>query len=97
MTPEGKVKSNIKKLLDIYKPRLYYFMPVPSGYGVSTLDFIGALNGQFFAIEAKAPGKRPTQRQDGVIADVIASGAWAFVVEGEIGMPELEAWLERTK
>lgn len=60
-TPEGKLKDQVKTFL---KERgAYYHMPVQTGYGVPTLDFIGCHMGRFFAIETKAVGKRPTTRQ----------------------------------
>lgn len=61
MTPEGKVKADIKKWL---KDRgAYFFMPVQTGYGATTLDFLVCLNGRFIGIEAKAPGKQASARQ----------------------------------
>jgi penicillin-binding protein-related factor A (putative recombinase) len=38
-------------------------MPVPSGYGESTLDYIGCYKARFFAIETKKPGGKLTPRQ----------------------------------
>lgn len=93
MTPEGKVKKSIKKVLDPRLPALYYHMPVPSGYGKSTLDFVGCYYGRFFSIEAKAQGEAPNERQDGIIEDMIAAGATVFVIDGDDGMMMLEDWL----
>lgn len=94
MTPEGKVKKVIKSLLDLKKPEMYYNMPVPSGYGRSMLDFVGCYYGWFFAIEAKAPGEEPTERQNGTIEDMQAAGAAVFVLDGSApGLAALEAWL----
>lgn len=89
MTPEGAVKTKIKKVLN--RPFLWYDMPVPGGYGKSSLDFVGFFLGHGFAIEAKAPGKKPTSRQEGTIADIEASGAKVFVIDGDT--TELEIWL----
>ncbi len=94
MTPEGKVKNNIKIVLDKYKPFIYYYMPVPGGYGKSTLDYLGCFHGRYFAIEAKRPGKDPTLRQDGIIEDMAAAGARVFRINGEAGLLELSGWLE---
>lgn len=90
-TPEGRVKSKVKKVLDPFQPLLWYFMPVPNGYGKQTLDFIGCDRGRYFAIETKAPGEKPTSRQDQTIDDMRAAGARVFVVDGDT--TELEAWL----
>lgn len=89
MTPEGKVK---KKVSDYLKSvaGLYYFMPVPSGYGESTLDYIGCLHGYYFAIETKAPGGKPTNRQNQIIGLIERAGGKVFVIDGDIS--ELTEW-----
>ena len=58
MTPEGKVKADIKALLNSLAPECWYFSPVMMGYGRKGIpDLIGCYLGYFFAIEVKAPGK----------------------------------------
>jgi len=91
MTPEGKVKEQVKYLLRQHKA--YYHMPVSNGMGAPTLDFICCLNGRFFAIETKAPGKKPTLRQQGTMESMSRAGAAVFVVAGEEGMSELREYL----
>lgn len=92
MTPEGKVKKKITELLRSY-PRLYFFMPVQGGYGSPCLDYIGGHNGRAFAIEAKAEGKRPTQRQTDTINEMTAAGIRVFVIDSEKELQPLRAWL----
>lgn len=77
MTPEGKVKKEIKAYLDSIGA--YYFMPVQSGYGMKTLDFLCCSHGWFIAIEAKAPGKEPTKFQELTIAELQKAGAIVVV------------------
>ncbi len=81
MTPEGRVKADIKKWLK--SQGAYFFMPVQSGYGASTLDFLVCLNGRFYAIETKAPGRnlKASPRQMQVIEEIRAAGGWATVVD----------------
>jgi hypothetical protein len=95
-TPEGRVKSKIKQLLDPRKPNIYYDMPVPSGYGKSTLDFIGWYYGEAFAIEAKREKKTPTDRQEGTREDMEKAGAKVFVIAGEAPEQFLDliVWLQ---
>lgn len=81
MTPEGKIKAKVNKLLDEYKSSVYRFMPVPSGYGPSSLDYIICLAGAFIAIETKAPGGKLTDRQKKIIADIQRGGGVAVVVD----------------
>ena len=92
MTPEGKVKDKVKKLLK--EAGVYYHMPVQNGMGAPTLDFVGCHQGNFFAIETKAPGKKPTARQEQTIAEMRRSMAAVFVVDGtEETIAPLRAWL----
>lgn len=91
-TPEGKVKKTISALLKSV-PGMYFFMPVPSGYGESTLDYLGCYKGRFFAVEAKAPGKKPTDRQIMMIERMRRAGGTVFVIDGDI--TELRNWIEQ--
>lgn len=44
-----------------------------------TADIIGYLWGRFFAIECKAPGKKPSESQAAFLRDVVASGGIGIV------------------
>ena len=91
MTPEGKVKQKVSRLLKTV-PGLWYTMPVPSGFGESTLDYLGCYLGRFFAVETKAPGKKPTSRQMSTIDAIERGGGKVFVVDGDT--TDLENWLK---
>lgn len=69
-------------------------MPVPSGFGESTLDYIGCYRGKYFAIETKAPGKKPTDRQNMVIDKMRKAGGKVFVIDGDL--TELKQWITET-
>lgn len=94
MTPEGKVKAKVNRVLSRYKA-IYRFMPVPYGYGASTLDYLICYAGRFIAIETKAPGQKPTDRQKMIIRQMTAAGAAVFVIDGDT--TELENYLESIK
>jgi len=94
MTPEGKVKAKIGRLLRSQGEHLYYHMPVQAGFGAPSLDYVGWVNGTPFAIEAKAPGKRPTDRQLSTMARMEAAGATVFFIDSDNRVQELAAWLE---
>jgi len=89
-TPEGKVKAKVSKILQAAE-RTYYHMPVPGGFGGTTLDYIGCHSGVFFAIETKKPGGKPTDRQNMIIEQMRAAGGKVFVIDGDT--TELEEWL----
>jgi hypothetical protein len=86
---EAKLKQKIKdflhgqKVASLTRPtpltKGFYWMPVTGGYGAPFLDFVGCYNGRFFAIETKAPGKKPTARQRVNIELVTAGGGRVWV------------------
>lgn len=92
-TPESKVKQRVKALLDKFQ-NIYYDMPVPYGYGKSSLDFVGCLESKFFAIETKAGTKTPTKRQDFVMTKIENAGGVTFLVNDDPAtLMALERWL----
>ena len=96
MTPEGRVKKRVKYVLaeaDRMLGRVYSNWPVPAGYGKPMLDCVGCFKGRFFAIETKAPGKKPTPLQRLTAEQMGAAGATVFIIEDEQGVEELWAWL----
>lgn len=95
-TPEGRVKEEVKKAFKALQAEgvlLYYHMPVQNGMGKPTLDFIGCINGKFFAVETKAPGKSPTARQWETINEMKAAGAHVTICDGT-NMKVFIGWLQ---
>ena len=79
MTPEKKVKTKVVAILKEFGA--YYFYPVAGGYGASGIpDIVGCYNGKFFAIECKAGKGKTTALQEKNIAQIIATGGKAIVV-----------------
>jgi hypothetical protein len=83
MTPEGCVKKQLKSWLN--SQRVLHFWPVPTGYGSPMLDCFGSYRGRFFAVEVKAPGNRPTPRQQAAMSNISHKGGapafWGDSVE----------------
>ncbi len=79
---EKRVKDAVKRLLTAHK--CYTFMPVQTGFGSATLDFIGCHKSRFFSIETKAPGQKPSPRQELIMDMMNASGAAVFVIGEEV-------------
>ncbi len=93
MTPEGKVKEQVKKLLKEYGA--YYHMPVQNGMGSPTLDFICCWHGKYLGIETKAPGKLPTARQYKTMSEITKAGGACMVIDGsEEHMKLARNWFE---
>jgi hypothetical protein len=92
VTPEGKVKEKVKRLLKRFG--IYFHMPVMNGMGAPTLDFVCCAWGQYLAIETKAPKEWPTDRQKITMKEMSESGAFVFVVRDDESLLLLEATLE---
>jgi hypothetical protein len=96
-TPEGTVKKMVTQLLKQaqFAPigGLWFFMPVQNGMGAAVLDYMGSHRGRAFAIETKAPGKLPTERQVKTINDMKTAGIRVFVIDGVESCKELQCWL----
>jgi hypothetical protein len=101
VTPEGRVKARIKRVLDQYG--VYYFMPVQAGYGASGVDFHCVARWRWglaiaFFIEAKAEDEGPTKRQDLFLKRRREEqGAKTFVINDDIEVEVLIRWLEKLK
>jgi hypothetical protein len=99
MTPEGRVKQaidrSIVKLRESGVP-IYSHKPVQNGMGMPTLDYIGCCGGRYFAIEAKAPGKTLTPRQETTRHSIMAASGVVFEVRDALGVQLFEEWARRT-
>jgi Holliday junction resolvase len=84
MTPEGKVKKQVKKVLD--DVGAYHFSPMTAGYGRSGVpDIIACVKGKFIGIECKAGKNEPTLLQKHNMKLINQSGGLSIVVnEGNI-------------
>ena len=82
MTPEGRVKAEVKKYLTSIGA--WWYMPVSNGMGrVGCPDLLICHQGRFIAVETKAPGKRgnTTPNQDRELAAIQAADGLALVVD----------------
>ena len=94
-TPEGKVKDRIKALLKSH--RVYYAMPIGSGYGISGIpDFLCCVSGKFLAIEAKAGKGQATALQLKALKSIEDAGGAAIIVR-ETDYADLEALIVAIK
>lgn len=94
-TPEGKVKSKVKKILE--DMGAYYAMPVTGGYGNSGVpDFLICKEGLFYAIECKAGKGRATALQHAHMKAIRAAGGVALIVD-ETNVENLRKELNNVK
>ena len=93
--PEGKVKDEVKCILDAYTPLVYYRMPVSNGMGLPGLDFYGCCCGLHFEIETKAKDKDLTDRQARTAGEIEAALGMFFAIRSltDPALGELDKWL----
>jgi Holliday junction resolvase len=90
-TPEKKVKTSVRKVLD--RLGIYHFMPPGMGLGRSGIpDIIGCYNGRFIAIECKAGKGKTTALQERELDSIKAAGGLTFVAR-EDNLEEMEGRL----
>ena len=88
MTPEKKVKAKVVAILKEFGA--YYFYASTGGYGASGVpDIVGCYHGNFFAVECKAGKGKTTALQEKNIAQIIAQGGSAIVVN-EDNIPDVD-------
>lgn len=106
MTPEGRVKANIRRVLDAFG--VYYLMPVQMGLGAAGVDFHCVVKVTYiidgapidlpigFFIEAKKPGDEPTGRQKVFLQDRREQqNAKTFVIDDDPSINHITGGLEQ--
>lgn len=90
-TPEGKVKAQVRKILD--ELGIYWFCPRGTAMGRSGIpDFICCAEGAFISIETKAGKNQPTALQNIEMTRIKKAGGFAFVIN-EQNVDNLKATL----
>jgi hypothetical protein len=89
-TPEGRQKDEVRKYLASINA--YVFSPVQGGWGVQSVDMLACINGIFWGIEVKRPGKKPTVRQDFYLKAIEKAGGMTVWGTAEVIIARIEAW-----
>jgi len=95
MTPEAKVKKQVKAVLDEFcaNNKGYYFFPPANGYGRQGIpDVICCIQGRFVAIECKAGKGMTTMLQDRELEHIREAGGLTFLIN-ENNVDTLHAYL----
>lgn len=94
---EADVKDVVKAVLHSYGDKIWWFMPVPTGYGVQGVpDFIVCLHGMFIAIETKFGSRGLTPNQVKQINKIDAAGGYHMVINEDTMYSlksTLDAWI----
>lgn len=94
-TPEGKVKDALKRMLNKYRPRVKYHMPVQNGMGEMTLDINACVDGYYFIIEVKADETaKPTKRQIETMKSYAEARAFVFLVRTKADIVVVEEYIK---
>jgi Holliday junction resolvase len=92
ITPEAKVKTAVRKLLDSLN--IYHFMPPANGFGRAGIpDIVGCMDGHFIAVECKAGKGTTTALQDRELNAVLNAGGTVFIAR-EHNLADLKLLLE---
>lgn len=80
MTPENKVKRNVRMILSDHEA--YVITPSTGGYGASGVpDIVACIDGIFIGIECKTKGNKPTKLQLKNLQKIVDAGGFAAVVD----------------
>lgn len=93
-TPEGRVKADVRKLLDEFG--IYHFMPAANGFGrAGIFDFVCCVRGVFLGIECKRDAKTaPTELQTREAKRVRHANGIVFLANG-VNITELKALINQ--
>lgn len=107
MTPEGRVKSAIKKKLQEVAPDSFHFLPVSNGMGrhgipdfvccvptVITPDMVGGAIGVFVGIEAKTHTGKISPLQHTCLDDIKDASGSALVVWGSEDVNKIDDYMD---
>jgi hypothetical protein len=90
MTPEGRIKQKVDRMLA--RSGCWWFSPQAGPFGRAGVpDRIACVNGHLVGIECKADAtKKPTRLQIATIEKMRASGASVFVVYDDVTLADAE-------
>lgn len=95
MTPEGRVKHDIRKMLDKRRPHLWYYC-AQDRFTSAIMDLIVCYKGKFVALEVKRPtNNRGRKLQEYVLSKIRVAGGTAHVVQSVDDVEQIFTELDR--
>ena len=97
VTPEGKIKLKLDKMLKSYNKDVWYFNPQSGIFGKSGIpDKILCVNGKFIGVECKADRtKKPTALQLQCMEKISQAGGVCFVVYDNETINQVKLYIEK--
>ena len=94
-TPESFEKAEVDAFLKKLGPEVcWWHKTFTGGFGKSGVgDYLVCLNGAFWNVEVKRPGKEPTVIQNRRMKEVRDAGGHAVAGTAEVVIEQLRAWL----
>lgn len=94
-TPEGWEKTDVDAWIEKAGPDIVWpFKSITFGYGGSGApDYLICLNGCFWGLEIKRPGKKPTAIQDRRMNAIRRAGGQAVAGTADVVIAAMEEWL----
>jgi len=89
-TPEAKEKDRIRAYLKAIGA--FRVSPVTMGWGQQTIDEFACIDGIFWGIEVKQPGKEPTKRQFWTLNQIKAAGGMTTWGHADRVILDIEKW-----
>ena len=82
---ERAVKARVKRLLESYGNKVWFFMPYMTGMGRAGIpDFTICCNGHFIAVETKAePTSKATPMQERELEAIRAANGTSLIIHSE--------------
>ncbi len=92
MTPEGKIKNQLDEMLLQFGRNIFTFKPM-SEVDRGIPDFVGCINGRFFAVETKSKKGSLKGIQELKLFQIDVAGGKTFVVRNTEDIETVFGWL----
>lgn len=93
-SPESYEKSELKLFLGSFGKDCWHFSPFMKGFGKNGVpDIVACYKGQFFSIEVKREGAKPTPIQLRRMKEITDAGGHTFCGTADVVKSAIRTWL----